>query len=150
MKFLITGFFSVRVGLLLLLILNNSCSDNGGNQSTGITYSDPMHNKGIGPVKELQLGPLDTAMAAEGKVIYESKCTACHHPTEKLIGPPQKGILERRAPEWVMNMMLNPEEMLARDPIAKQLLKEYNNVPMTDQKLSYADTRKILEYLRTL
>jgi len=109
-----------------------------------------LNEKGIGPITELTLGTLDHAMAAEGKTIYNSKCTACHNPTEKLIGPPQKGVLDRRTPEWVMNMMLNPQEMLDKDPIAQKLLKEYNNVPMTPQGLTEDDARKVLEYIRTL
>lgn len=111
---------------------------------------DPMLNKGIGPVSSLTLGPLDEALAAEGKKIYDEKCTACHNPTQKLIGPPQAGVLERRTPEWIMNLILNPEEMLKSDPVAKQLLTEFNNVPMTNQGLTETDARKVLEYLRTL
>jgi hypothetical protein len=68
----------------------------------------------------------------------------------KLIGPAMKGIYERRSPEWVMNMLLNPAEMLKQDPIAKALLEEYNNVMMLNQNLSQEEARSISEYLRTL
>jgi len=61
-----------------------------------------------------------------------------------------KGIYERRSPEWVMNMLLNPAEMLKQDPIAKALLEEYNNVMMLNQNLSQEEARSISEYLRTL
>ncbi|MGB1831346.1 MAG: cytochrome c, partial [Flavobacteriaceae bacterium] len=60
------------------------------------------------------------------------------------------GIYERRSPEWVMNMLLNPTEMLKQDPIAKALLKEYNNVMMLNQNLEESEARAIAEYLRTL
>jgi len=68
----------------------------------------------------------------------------------KLIGPAMKGIYERRSPEWVMNMILNPTEMLKQDPIAIALLKEYNNVLMLNQNLTNEEARSIAEYLRTL
>ena len=112
--------------------------------------ADPMKNKGIGPVTSLELVPLDQAMAAAGKELYDLKCTACHNIKTKLIGPPQEGVLKRRTPEWVMNLILNPDEMLKSDPIAKELLKEYNNVPMTNQGLTQEEARKILEYFRTM
>ena len=49
-----------------------------------------------------------------------------------------------------MNMISNPTEMIKQDPIAKALLKEYNNAIMLDSNLSEEDTRAIAEYLRTL
>ena len=49
-----------------------------------------------------------------------------------------------------MNMLLNPTEMLKQDPIAKALLKEYNNVMMLNQNLEDSEARAIAEYLRTL
>lgn len=112
--------------------------------------NDPMSNKGIGPVKELVLADLDPSMAAEGEEIYKKMCSACHKPTEKFIGPAPKGILERRSPEWVMNMILNPEEMIKSDPIAKQLLVEANLAPMANQHLTEEQARKVLEYFRTI
>ena len=111
---------------------------------------DPMTNMGIGPVKSVELGELDQAMADEGKKLYDAKCTACHNIKTKMIGPPQAGVLDRRTPEWVMNMIINPSEMLKKDPTARKLLKEFNNVPMTEQGVTEAEARKILEYFRTM
>lgn len=111
---------------------------------------DPINNKGIGPVSSVSLGSLDEAMASEGKKIYDEMCTACHKPTEKFIGPAPAGILSRRSPEWIMNMILNPEQMVREDPIAKQLLIEFNMAPMANQGLTEDQARKILEYFRTL
>jgi cytochrome c len=78
------------------------------------------------------------------------KCMACHNPTKKFIGPTPLGVLDRRAPEWVMNMILDPEGMVKNDPVAKQLLIEYNGVPMANQSLTEEEARSILEYFRTL
>ena len=71
-----------------------------------------LTNKGIGPIKNVELAAeIDQAMAAKGMEVYKTKCMACHKPDKKFIGPAPTGILERRTPEWIMNMILNPEEM---------------------------------------
>jgi cytochrome c len=113
--------------------------------------ADPMENKGVGPVTSLQLSEeIDTEMASAGQVVYEQMCSACHKAEKKFIGPAPKGILERRSPEWVMNMILNPEEMIQKDAIAKALLIEYNGAPMANQNLTEEQARQVLEYFRTL
>ncbi|MEL0643776.1 MULTISPECIES: cytochrome c [unclassified Olleya] len=119
-------------------------------QNTASSTVD-LTNKGIGPIKTLTLpDQIDTKMVSLGKEVYDKMCTACHRSDKKFIGPAPKDILKRRTPEWVMNMILNPEEMLKNDPIAKDLLKEYNNTPMINQGLTEADARAVLEYFRTL
>jgi len=115
-----------------------------------VASDDPMDNKGIGPVSEIELGEIDVAMVEEGKEIYKTMCSACHKVEEKFIGPAPKGIIKRRSPEWIMNMILNPEEMVFKDPIAKKLLAEFNYAPMANQNLTEDQARKILEYFRTL
>ncbi|MCB0495432.1 MAG: cytochrome c [Cyclobacteriaceae bacterium] len=108
-------------------------------------------NKGIGPVKNVELSAeINQEMAQKGKAIYEAKCTACHKAEKQFIGPAPKGILKRRTPEWIMNMILNPEGMVAEDPIAKQLLIKFNGSPMANQNLTEDEARKVLEYFRTL
>jgi cytochrome c len=112
--------------------------------------NDPMNDKGIGPVSKVVLEEIDPKMVEQGEQIYKEKCLACHKPTEKFIGPAPKGILDRRSPEWIMNMILNPEEMVKSDPIAKQLLIEANLAPMANQHLTEEQARKVLEYFRTI
>ena len=107
------------------------------------------NQKGVGPVSSLTLGALDLNMAAEGEKIYKRLCTSCHKPTKRYIGPAPKGILERRTPEWIMNMILNPEGMVEKDPIAKELLQRYIS-PMANQNLTQDEARKVLEYFRTI
>lgn len=104
---------------------------------------------GVGPIKELKLGPIDQSLVKKGKDIFDSKCTACHKLDEKYVGPPLRGVTKRRKPEWIMNMILNPSEMIQKDPIAKELLAEYPT-PMPFQNVSEGDARAILEYLRSI
>ncbi|UTW63379.1 c-type cytochrome [bacterium SCSIO 12741] len=114
------------------------------------TTLEKSDSKGVGPITEIQLEAIDQAMAAEGKEIYEQNCVACHKLDKKFIGPAISGVADRRTPEWIMNMILNPEQMVKEDPIAKQLLVEANMAPMANQGLSEDQARKILEYFRTL
>ncbi len=49
-----------------------------------------------------------------------------------------------------MNMIMNPTEMIKKDPIAKALLMEYNNAIMLNQNVNQQDARALLEYISTL
>ncbi|CAM1354707.1 c-type cytochrome [Tenacibaculum insulae] len=110
-----------------------------------------LSNKGIGPIKSVTLGEtVDQAMADKGAVVFKNKCSSCHRTNRKFIGPNPTGILKRRSPEWVMNMIMNPEEMVKNDPIAKELLMKFNGSPMANQNLTEDETRQVLEFFRTL
>ncbi|HLU70333.1 MAG TPA: c-type cytochrome, partial [Fibrobacteria bacterium] len=105
-------------------------------------------DRGVGPVKKVQLGPLDPELAARGEAIFSGTCAACHKLDQRYVGPAMAGITERRTPEWIMNMIVNPVEMTQKDPVAKALLAEY----MTQMSVSATeeDARAILEYFRKL
>ncbi len=110
-----------------------------------------MDNDGVGPYKDVTFdSEIDQELASAGEAKYNAICTACHLPDKRMIGPALKGVYERRSPAWVMNMIINPDVMLKEDPIAKALLKEYNNAIMLNQNLSEDETRQVAEYLRTL
>ena len=110
-----------------------------------------LTNKGVGPVKSLNLpAEIDQAMVTKGEDVYKKMCTACHRADKKFIGPAPKGIMKRRTPEWIMNMILDPEGMVKNDALARDLLIEFNGAPMANQNLSEEDARAVLEYFRTL
>ena len=110
-----------------------------------------LTNKGVGPIKSLILpAEIDQALALQGKDVYDKMCTACHRADKKFIGPPPTGIFKKRSPEWIMNMILDPEGMVKNDPLAKQLLMEFNGSPMANQNLTEDEARAVLEYFRTL
>ncbi|MFK5877971.1 MAG: cytochrome c [Flavobacteriaceae bacterium] len=111
--------------------------------------ADFMDDKGVGPIKSVEIGELDTALAGKGKAAFKSNgCTACHKISKRFVGPALKGVTQRQSPEWIMNMILNPEVMVVENETAKQLLIEYN-APMANQNVSEEDARAILEYFRT-
>lgn len=110
-----------------------------------------LTNKGVGPIKSLALpAEIDQSMATRGKDVYDRMCTACHRADKKFIGPAPTGLLKRRSPEWIMNMILDPEGMVKNDPLAKALLIEFNGSPMANQNLTEDEARAVLEYFRTL
>lgn len=103
---------------------------------------------GVGPFKTVNLNKEpDMALAEKGKTLFDGRCTACHKFEERFVGPPLAGITEKRNPVWIMNMIINPNEMVQKDPIAKKLLEEYMT-PMVNMNVNEEDTRAILEYLR--
>ena len=105
--------------------------------------------KGIGPIKEVVLGPIDDKVVAHGKEIFDIKCSACHKWEERYVGPALAGVTRRREPEWIMNMILNPDEMIKNDGQAKALFAEYLT-PMTFQNVSEEDADAILTYFRSM
>lgn len=110
-----------------------------------------LDNKGVGPISSVVLGSeIDNNLARTGEGIYKQYCTACHKPDVTFIGPAPKGILKRRSPEWVMNMILNPGRMIRDDQLAKDLFMEFNGSPMANQGLTEDEARAVLEYFRTL
>ncbi len=154
MKKLILSVFVIS--LMILSSCGDKAKKEAGDQPEvkqevqEVAEIDPMQNKGIGPVTSVTLADeIDMELAKSGEEIYAKMCSACHKPDKRFIGPAPKGILERRTPEWVMNMILNPDVMVKEDPIAKALLAEYLS-PMSNQNLTEDEARAILEYFRTL
>ena len=47
-------------------------------------------------------------------------------------------------------MILNPDEMVQKNEIAKKLLMEFNGSPMANQNLTEEEARAVVEYFRTL
>lgn len=108
-----------------------------------------LEGKGIGETKTVQLTePLNENMIAKGKTIYDMKCLACHQLSEqRIVGPGFQGVTNRRRPEWIMNMMTNPEEMVEKDPAARAMFEEFLS-KMPNQNITTGEAREILEFLR--
>jgi cytochrome c551/c552 len=122
--------------------------DRAGNSGN----ADPQENKdhGIGPVKNVVLGPIDKKIADDGKSLFTAKCIICHEMDTKKIGPPLRNITKDRTPEYIMNLLVNAPQMQKEDLIVKDLFKKYNNVPMPDPAFTQTQARAVLEYLRTM
>ena len=130
--------------LFILLFISIGCQNDS-------KRSDSLSNKGVGPITNVILeDKVNISMANSGEKLFNQLCTSCHMVNEDYVGPAMSGILDRRSPEWIMNMILNPIQMLEEDPIAIELLKEYDFEYMYNQNLLEEEAREILEYFRLL
>jgi cytochrome c len=134
------------------LTRENSGEASAAGSSTAIDVNAKSDSKGVGKFANatIKVGPgIDAAMAAKGKAIFQTSCTACHTATtQKLIGPGLKGITDIRTPQWIMNMISDPVKMTHGDPVAEALLQQENGVQMTNQNVGDDGAREILEFLR--
>jgi mono/diheme cytochrome c family protein len=115
--------------------------------AAAVALAEAPSDKGVGPIKEVKLGPIDPAMAKAGAALFEQKCSACHKFDERYVGPALKGVTQRRTPEYIMNMILDPQKMTTENAEAQKLLGEYM-VQMTFQNVKESEAREILEYFR--
>jgi len=67
-----------------------------------------------------------------GKKLFNANCAACHKLDKKLIGPPLKGVSERRSPEWLKAWIKDNAAFRASgDKDAIAIFNEYNGMAMT-------------------
>lgn len=79
----------------------------------------------------------------------EAGCPSCHNLETKKVGPPLRGILQRRDSIWVKKAILNMDKLLAqKDSQAIHISNEYGNMAMPQHEfLSENDLQKIIFYL---
>jgi cytochrome c oxidase subunit 2 len=86
-----------------------------------------------------------------GQLIFEQKCLACHSigGTAK-IGPDLLGVGDRRSIDWLKKWIANPDELIgAKDPIAMDLLKKFNQIKMPNLALNPTEVESVLSYIKT-
>ncbi|WP_425391104.1 c-type cytochrome [Ekhidna sp.] len=159
----------ISISLIAAFFIINACGGGGGKskidqikekskmEATEAESNVPaseritLDNKGVGPIKDLPLPEtIDQEMVERGKALFSTNCSACHKIDKRFIGPSPKGIMKRRSPEWIMNMILDPQLMVEQDRCAKDLLVEFNGAAMANQNMTEEQARDILEYFRTL
>lgn len=143
--------FSLFSAVMLLVACGESPSQDpskfGSTKPTGGLSAFEVEN-GIGPVKaKLTLDKIDPALVIKGKTIFDSKCAACHKLDDRYVGPAQRDVTKRRSAEYIINMMMNPEEMYKKHPEAKKMLAEYMT-QMPNQNITMDEARAVLEYFR--
>ena len=87
--------------------------------------------------------------AAEGQVIFNQKCAACHTiGSGVLVGPDLQAVTQRRDLDWLQRMISAPDQLIAnQDPILMPLLAEFNNFPMPNLGLTQSEVQTVLAYL---
>lgn len=95
--------------------------------------------------------PVAAQSADRGGDVYDAKCAACHTiGGGPLVGPDLEGVTTRRDPAWLARWIAEPDAMLAEgDPIAVEMLAEFNDVPMPNLALTDAEVQALVAYLET-
>ena len=117
--------------------------------AAGASLTQKQLLNGIGPIDSFTFEEFSADKATIGKETFELKCSACHKIEARHVGPALKDVTTRRTPEFILNMILNPEEMVKRHPEVQKLLGEYF-IPMTFQNVSKKEAINILEYFRQI
>lgn len=129
--------------IIFILIWALACS--GNSRQRDLSEFETEH--GIGPVTNLiDLGSYDPDLAEQGRQIYTTLCVMCHGQNDPDIAPTLEGVLDRRSPEYVMNMILNPTGMTRWHPTRSGEGSYLTSMPY--QSLTKEDARAIVEYLR--
>lgn len=86
--------------------------------------------------------------AANGKVLFNTHCAACHKLDTKMTGPPLRGIGEKHDKAWLHSWIRNSSAMVkSGDAEAVKIYEEYNKVTMTGfPQLSDQEIDNILAY----
>jgi nitrite reductase (NO-forming) len=87
-------------------------------------------------------------VAQRGKLDFETKCLACHTIAGgDKIGPDLFGVSRRRDENWLIRWLRSPEQMIAADATAKQLVGKYK-IPMPNQGLSENEIHQYISYFK--
>ena len=101
-------------------------------------------------ITKVELGAINPQMVKEGKGLFTSKCAMCHDLDQKKVGPALRNVTKERSPEYIMNVIYNTAMMQKTDPVYKKLLVTFKNVPMPDPNFTQAQSRSVLEYMRSV
>ena len=104
---------------------------------------------GIGPITEdVQIGPVDAAQAVAGQDLFIRKCATCHYLDHRKTGPALREVAKRRSHEYVLNQILNPEQMGKLHPDGRKLVAQYAQF-MTIQGITRENALQLLDFLRS-
>jgi copper(I)-binding protein/cytochrome oxidase Cu insertion factor (SCO1/SenC/PrrC family) len=87
-----------------------------------------------------------------GESIFRTRCATCHTVTgnelEGALGPDLLGVTRKREPQWLLDWLKAPDQMLnKKDPIAMALYEQYNRLAMPNMRLNKEEALTLLDYL---
>ncbi|MBI2193403.1 MAG: c-type cytochrome [Planctomycetes bacterium] len=106
----------------------------------------PASMESAGPAAEHQ--PLSAFQ--QQAALFHQKCARCHTVGRgDRVGPDLRGVTRRRDKEWLVGLILDPETVLESDPVARDLMKQFNGVRMENAGLTRSQAESLLEYIQT-
>ena len=87
-----------------------------------------------------------------GEQIFRTRCASCHSITGTelagALGPDLLGVTRKREPQWLLDWLKAPDQMLKKkDPIAMALYKQYNKLAMPNMRLNKEEALSLLDYM---
>lgn len=87
-----------------------------------------------------------------GEQMFRTRCATCHTVTgnelEGALGPDLLGVTRKREPQWLLDWLKAPDQMLKKkDPIAIALYEQYNRLAMPNMRLHKEEALALLDYL---
>lgn len=140
-----------------------------GNQTTGqwmrrTPFDNPYALAGqigsrLGDYREARVGagdyedaPTTLPELSTAEKLFSTRCAVCHRigvgDGRVRLGPNLLDVTHRRDKEWLRRWLLEPDVVLNEgDPIAIQLRKEYNDVPMPNLGLMKSEASMLVDFL---
>lgn len=88
----------------------------------------------------------------QGRVVFEQLCVSCHSiGGGDRVGPDLAGVTQRRDDAWLTRQIREPDAMVAGgDPVATDLVKQFNGLVMPRLGLDDAKISAVLAYLESV
>ena len=135
---LVVVLIAILLGAQLFVIYANELASAPARQAPGEVRSESGESPAIAAGDREQ-----------GEAIFQASCQTCHTigggPT---VGPDLQGVSENRDNDWLFEWIKQPDVMLAEgDPLATQLLEEFNNIPMPNAGLTDDEVLAVMAFL---
>lgn len=85
-----------------------------------------------------------------GEEIFKSVCAACHTINKgRLVGPDLSGVYLIRDNDWLISFIRSSQEFIkSGDTAAIAIFKEFNQIPMPDNRFSNEQILSVIEYIK--
>ena len=86
----------------------------------------------------------------DGKLIFNSRCAACHNVNQVLTGPALAGVHDRRTMDWIVRFVRSSKTMVEKgDKDAVAIYEKFNRIPMPDHPdLTEENIKSIVEFIK--
>jgi cytochrome c2 len=110
------------------------------------TLASAAYTEAAPPAPGLPASPAFQA-GPDGATLFKARCSGCHSiGGGQLVGPDLKDVAQRRTPAWLKSFIADPPAMIATDPTAQALEKQFG-VTMPSLSLAPAEVDALVAYL---